>query len=119
MLVLGVPTTIASNWQLVRSGVRRLRPKRPASAVAAAPKDETEAREPTGVPPLPRYLPPSPRFRLRPDYRYNGGAVSTAAVVDVDGYMESVLNPPDTGDVLSVFAVSWPGPNGTGTAFTP
>ena len=32
--------------------------------------------------------------------------------------MESVLNPPATDVVLKVYAMIWPGVNGTGTAFT-
>jgi hypothetical protein len=84
MNVLNVPQTLAANWQFVKSAVRWVRrPKSPApSAVVAAPKDEAIARTPA---PPPSYILP-PRFIMRPGYRYNGGAVPTSAVIDLDGY---------------------------------
>ncbi len=112
--LLNVPPTLAANWQLVRAAVRRVqRPKRPASAVAGVPKDEaTEARALTPC------LPPSPRVMLRPDYRYNGGAVSTSAVMDVGSYMQYVITQPDSGHLPPLSALFRSGPTGAGTAAT-
>jgi hypothetical protein len=133
MLVLAVPTTIADNWQLIRSAIRRLRRPKPASVVSA-PKDETEAR-PTPAPawPIftdhPEYPPPGypddcdyPDYRLaarRAAYGYNGGAVSTAAAMDAGSYTPWVLKPASTVDVLPLFTLTMPSVNGRGTAFTP
>lgn len=86
MNVLNVPQTIAANRQLIQSAARRVRrPRRPASSeLAAAPKVEAIAKAPTATPP---YLPPAPRYMIRPDYRYNGGPVPTSAVMDLS-YMD-------------------------------
>lgn len=109
--LLNVPPTLAANWQLVRAAVRRvLRPKRPASAVAGVPKDEARALAPC--------LSPSPRVMLRPDYRYNGGAVSTSAVMDVGSYMQYVITQPDSDHLPSLSALFRSGPTEAGTAAT-
>lgn len=106
MLVLGVPTTIAGNWQLIRSGVRRLRPK--PGSVASAPKDETGTW---------RTVLTVPIFTGPPGYRYNGGAVSTAAAMNAGSYVQCVHTSRSTEDVLPLFTRTWPpGVNGTGTA---
>jgi hypothetical protein len=93
--VLSVAPTLAGNWQLIRYVIRRVRrPNRPApSALVAVPEDEAIARAPAPTPPC---LPPAPRWIMRPGYQYTGGAVSTGAVVDLDGYMESVMSQPVT-----------------------
>lgn len=89
--VLSVPPTIADNWQLVRSAVRRVRrPKSPApSALIAASRDEAIAKTPAQTPP---YLGRAPRYITRPGYQHSGGAASTASVMDLDGYMESMTS---------------------------
>jgi len=70
--VLNVPPTIAANWQLVQSGVRRLRqPKQPSPEAAIV--------EPVAAQPTPNaYRSPPPPFQFRPARpAYNGDAVPT------------------------------------------
>jgi hypothetical protein len=107
MLVLGVPLTIAGNWQLVQSVARWMRRVR---------FERRQQDEPVGVTPdvakeialeefvrevgklketmTPPDLPRAPRWIMRPGSQQNhGGAVSTGSVWDPDAYMESVLHP--------------------------
>jgi hypothetical protein len=117
MNVLNVPQTIAANWQLVRSAVRRVRrPKRPApSAVVAVPKVSVSQDEATAAPAPTRYLPPPPRVMLRPDYRYSGGAVDASAVMNVGPF---VITQPDNDHLPSLSALFGSGPTAAGSAAT-
>ena len=117
--VLSVPPTIAGDWQLVRSAVRRVRrPKSPAPSAVAVPKVSVSKDEATEAPAPTRYLPPSPRVMLRPGYRYSGGAVSTSAVMDAGSYMPCVITQPDSDHLPSLSALFGSGPTTAGTAAT-
>jgi hypothetical protein len=88
LAVLGVPSTLAANWQLVRSGIRRLRREKTTIAVAAVSEDDAVT-----APRLTRYFPPVHHPPMR--YHNNGAAQSTEAYVDADSYrayMESVTS---------------------------
>lgn len=50
-------------------------------APVTVPKFEALAKAPT-----PPYFPPAPRYITLPGYHHNGGAVSTASVIDLDCY---------------------------------
>jgi hypothetical protein len=123
MTVLGVPPTIAGNWQLFRSAVRRVRrANRPAPSelaaapkdLAAAPKDDAIAKAPAARPP---YLPPAPTVILLPSGSFGGGPVPTTAFVGMGfGGPQYALTAPDVGtDTFGFRSVS---PAGAGTAVT-
>jgi hypothetical protein len=103
--VIGVPSALAFNWQLVRSGVRwvaRVRferrmkrdldeaERRSRNAMLdhlrETAREYRSLREEMASP-----LSSSRGFRMRPGYSSHGGAASTAAVEnDISGYVESM-----------------------------
>ena len=72
-----------------RDAFRKIRTSR-AEAPAVEPKPAPGVEQ-EPVRPLPA-VPRAPRWIMRPGYRYTGGAVSTGAVMDLDGYMESMTS---------------------------
>lgn len=108
MAVLSVLPTIAGNWQLMRSAVRwvhRVRSARQhrnesANSAASATTVTTqwameEVRRAYGKfpeTPTSPFLSSAPRYIKLPGYHHNGGAASTASVMDLDGYMESLTS---------------------------
>ena len=85
-----------------RDAFRKIRTSR-AEAPAVEPKPAPGVEQ-EPVRPLPA-VPRAPRWIMRPGYRYTGGAVSTGAVMDLDGYMDSVLHP--AGNTLSLKNGRW------------
>jgi hypothetical protein len=133
MLVLGVPLTIAGNWQLMRSAVRwvhRVRSEHqhrnePVSIAAGATGVTMQqameiARREYGKfheTPTSPFIPSSPRVMLRPGYSHNGGEVSTGSVADLDGYMESMISQPQP-STLSLKSGRWTAGTTAGAAGT-
>jgi hypothetical protein len=91
-LVVGfVASVLSIAGYSARDAFRKIRTSR--AEVPAVEPEPAPAVKQEPVRPLP-VVPRAPRWIMRPGYRYTGGAVSTGAVMDLDGYMESMTSRP-------------------------
>jgi hypothetical protein len=122
MLVLGVPPTLAANWQIVQSAARRMRRlqfkrRRPdeATLLIALSNQLEQVRRAYGISPQTQPFLSAPPVMLRPDYRYDGGAVPTSAVMSTG---HAVVTPPDCDHVPSLSTIFGSSTTAPGTAAT-
>ena len=116
-----VQSAVRITRRLAQPAVRRMRRRKPGAIRSAAASVGTvfnayqaeEFSRAYGTITAATHLQPASRVRMRAG-SYHGGAVSTAAVVDLDGYMESMTSQPRP-DTLSLRSGRWM----AGTAVTP